>query len=60
MDLSDDSEKIPSDTTGIDHGTFRLVAQQRLNHYATTGPTNIYVKKEYSIQMKYSSQTQYS
>jgi hypothetical protein len=38
MDLSDASEKIPSDTTGIDPGTFRLVAQ-RLNHYATPGPS---------------------
>ena len=28
------TEKIPSDTTGIDPGTVRLVAQ-RLNHYAT-------------------------
>ena len=34
MDLSDASEKIPSDTTGVDPGTFRQVAQ-RLNHYAT-------------------------
>jgi hypothetical protein len=33
MDLPDASEKIPSDTTGVDPGTFRLVAQ-RLNHYA--------------------------
>ena len=33
MDLSDASEKIPSDTT------FRLVAQ-RLNHYATPGRTS--------------------
>jgi hypothetical protein len=37
MDLSDSSEKIPIDTTGIDPGTFQLVAQ-RLNHYATPGP----------------------
>jgi hypothetical protein len=35
--LSDASEKIPSDMTGIDPGTFRLVVQ-RLNHYATPGP----------------------
>jgi hypothetical protein len=35
MDLSDASEKIPSDT--IDPGTFRLVAQ-RLKHYATPRP----------------------
>jgi hypothetical protein len=28
MDLSDASEKIPSDTRGIDPGTFRLVAQR--------------------------------
>ena len=31
------TKKIPSDTTGIDPGTVRLVAQ-RLNHYATPGP----------------------
>jgi hypothetical protein len=36
MELSDATEKIPSDTTGIDPGTFRLVAL-RLNHYATLG-----------------------
>jgi hypothetical protein len=30
-------EKIPSDTTGIDPETLRLVVQ-RLNHYATTSP----------------------
>ena len=41
MDLSDASEKFPSDTTGIDPGTFRLVAQ-RLNHYATPGPLLLY------------------
>ena len=33
MDLSDASEKIPSDTTEFDPGTLRLVAQ-RFNHYA--------------------------
>jgi hypothetical protein len=32
------TEKIPSDTTGIDPQALRLVAQ-RLNHYATPGPT---------------------
>ena len=37
MDLSEASEKISSDTAGIDPGTFRLVAQ-RLNHYAAPGP----------------------
>jgi uncharacterized membrane protein len=37
MDLSDASEKFPSDTTGIDPGTFRLAAQ-RLKHYVTPGP----------------------
>ena len=31
------TEKIPSDTMGIDPGTVRLVAQ-RLKHYATPGP----------------------
>jgi hypothetical protein len=31
------TEKIPSDTTGIDPGTVRLIAQ-RLNHYTTPGP----------------------
>ena len=32
------TEEIPSYTTGIDPGTDRLVAQ-RLNHYATPGPS---------------------
>ena len=36
MDLSDATGKILA-KTGIDQGTFRLVAQ-RLNHYATPGP----------------------
>jgi hypothetical protein len=36
MELSDATEKTPV-TTGIDPGTFRLVAQC-LNHYATPGP----------------------
>jgi hypothetical protein len=37
MELSDTTDKIPSDTTGIDPGTFRLIAQC-LNHYATPDP----------------------
>jgi hypothetical protein len=37
MELSDATEKIPSVTTGIDPGTFRLVAQC-FNHYATPCP----------------------
>jgi hypothetical protein len=37
MNLSDASEKIPSDTTGNRSGDLRLVAQ-RLNHYAAPGP----------------------
>jgi hypothetical protein len=40
MELSDATEKIPIDTTGIDPGTFRLVVQC-LNHYATPGPFEI-------------------
>jgi hypothetical protein len=40
MDLSDASEKIPSDTTGERSGTVRLVAQ-RLNHYGTPGPDGL-------------------
>ena len=36
------TKKIPSDTTGIDPGTFRLAAQ-RLNYYATPGPIYIYI-----------------
>ena len=35
--LEGTTEKTPNDTTGIDPGTVRLVAQ-RLNHYATPGP----------------------
>jgi hypothetical protein len=38
MGFSDATEKIRNDTTGIDAGTFRLVAQC-LNPYVTTGPT---------------------
>jgi hypothetical protein len=37
MGLSDDTEKIPSDTHGIDPWTFRLV-WYCLNHYATPVP----------------------
>jgi hypothetical protein len=37
MELSKIPEKIPSEISGIDPGTHRLVAQ-RLNHYATPGP----------------------
>jgi hypothetical protein len=40
MELSDATEKNPA-TTGIDPGTFRLVAQC-LNHYATRDPV-IYI-----------------
>jgi hypothetical protein len=36
MELSVDTEKIPSDTTGIDPGTLRLIAQC-LNHYTIQG-----------------------
>jgi hypothetical protein len=38
MEFSDATEKILSDTTGIDPGNFRLVAQC-LNHYVNPGPT---------------------
>ena len=37
MFLSVATEKIPSDTTGIDSEIVRLVAQY-LHHYATPGP----------------------
>jgi hypothetical protein len=37
VELSDAREKITSDITGIDPGTFRIVAQW-LNHYVTPGP----------------------
>ena len=36
------TEKITSDTTGIDPGTVRIVAQ-RLNHYATPRPHQLLV-----------------
>jgi hypothetical protein len=48
MDLSDASEKIPSDTTEVDPGTFRLVVQ-RLNHYATPGPNVLLDEAKLSI-----------
>jgi hypothetical protein len=37
MDLSDASEKIPSDTTEDRSGAFWIEAK-RLSHYATPGP----------------------
>ena len=43
MVLSVATEKIPSDTTGIDPETVRLVAQCP-NHYATPGPKEIGVE----------------
>jgi hypothetical protein len=44
MGFSDATEKFPSDTTGIDPGTFRLVAQW-LNQYVTPGPTMRLLKR---------------
>jgi hypothetical protein len=38
--------KNPVTPPGIDPGTVRLVAQ-RLNHYATPGPTNSYTRPKY-------------
>jgi hypothetical protein len=38
--------KIPVTPQGIDPGTVRLVAQ-RLNHYATLGPKNVYGGRNY-------------
>jgi hypothetical protein len=46
MEVSDATDKIPSDTTGIDPGTFRLVAwclNQYATHTHTHTHTNIYI-----------------
>ena len=40
--------QISIDTPGIDPGTFRLVVQ-RLNHYATPGPT----RQQEEVQITY-------
>ena len=39
-------KKSPVTPPGIDPGTIRLVAQ-RLNHYATPGPTSLYNMRKY-------------
>ena len=41
MELSKLPKRIRTETTGIDPGTYRLVAQ-RLNHCAAPGPTKVY------------------
>jgi hypothetical protein len=42
------SLKNPVTRPGIDPGTVRLVAQ-RLNHYATPGPTSLYIPPQNTI-----------
>ena len=49
--LSVATEKIPSDTTGIDPETVRLVAQC-LNHYATPGPPVTCTQGKYKERWK--------
>ena len=57
MDLSDASEKNPQVTrTGIDPGTFRLVAQ-RLNRYATPGPNTYQNYKKIQVMTLNSQDT---